>query len=95
MESINTNETDNDNDGKALESHEIIELQAFSERKAWIIEKIEVSDVTVLSFLFLSFSVPGKNATDSCVCRVGRSATVVRGNAAGIAQPRRIGKLAG
>lgn len=27
---------------EALESHEVIELQAFSERKAWIEEKIKV-----------------------------------------------------
>ena len=27
---------------QALESHEVIELQAFSERKAWIEEKIKV-----------------------------------------------------
>ncbi len=29
--------------GQALESHEVIELQAFSERKEWIMEKIKVS----------------------------------------------------
>lgn len=28
---------------QALESHEVIELQTFSERKAWIEEKIKVS----------------------------------------------------
>jgi hypothetical protein len=35
----------NENDGEeqALESHEVIELQTFSERKAWIEEKIKVS----------------------------------------------------
>ncbi|KAG8218441.1 hypothetical protein J3R82DRAFT_4067 [Butyriboletus roseoflavus] len=31
----------NDTDKETLESHEVIELQAFSERKAWIEEKIE------------------------------------------------------
>jgi hypothetical protein len=35
----------NENGGEeqALESHEVIELQTFSERKAWIEEKIKVS----------------------------------------------------
>lgn len=28
---------------QVLESHEVIELQTFSERKAWITEKIHVS----------------------------------------------------
>lgn len=28
---------------QALESHEVMELQAFSERKEWIMEKIKVS----------------------------------------------------
>ena len=35
-----------DGEGKeeeALESHEVIELQAFSERKDWIVEKIKAS----------------------------------------------------
>jgi len=30
-------------EGQALESHEVIELQTFSERKAWIEAKIKVS----------------------------------------------------
>ena len=38
-ESINTDE---DAEEQALESHEVIELQIFSERKAWIEEKIKV-----------------------------------------------------
>lgn len=33
----------NDTEKETLESHEVIELQAFSERKAWIEEKIRVS----------------------------------------------------
>lgn len=33
----------NNSEGETLESHEVIELQAFSERKAWIEEKIKVS----------------------------------------------------
>jgi hypothetical protein len=33
----------NDDEEQALESHEVIELQTFSERKAWIEEKIRVS----------------------------------------------------
>ena len=32
-----------DSEGQALESHEVIELQTFSERKAWIEEKIKVT----------------------------------------------------
>lgn len=31
-----------ESDAQALEGHEVIELQAFSERKAWIEEKIKV-----------------------------------------------------
>ena len=33
----------NDTEKETLESHQVIELQAFSERKAWIEEKIRVS----------------------------------------------------
>lgn len=33
----------NDKEKETLESHEVIELQAFSERKAWIEGKIKVS----------------------------------------------------
>jgi len=36
-----TNE--NGDEEQALESHEVIELQTFSERKAWIEEKIKVN----------------------------------------------------
>lgn len=32
---------------QALESHEVIELQTFSERKAWIEEKIKVGSWTI------------------------------------------------
>lgn len=32
---------------QALESHEVIELQTFSERKAWIEEKIKVLNLSV------------------------------------------------
>lgn len=34
-------------DEQALEWHEVIELQAFSERKAWIEEKIKVRRVAI------------------------------------------------
>lgn len=34
---------ENAGEEQALESHEVIELQSFSERKAWIEEKIKVS----------------------------------------------------
>ena len=37
----------NDTEEQALESHEVIELQTFSERKAWIEEKIKVSFLRV------------------------------------------------
>lgn len=35
--------TPTEGEEQALESHEVIELQTFSERKAWIEEKIEVN----------------------------------------------------
>jgi hypothetical protein len=40
----------NENGGEeqALESHEVIELQTFSERKAWIEEKIKVGSSDIL-----------------------------------------------
>jgi hypothetical protein len=41
-ESVSTT-SKNDTEEQALESHEVIELQTFSERKAWIEEKIKVS----------------------------------------------------
>ena len=34
--------SDNNGEEQALESHEVIELQTFSERKAWIEDKIKV-----------------------------------------------------
>lgn len=34
------------NEEQALELHEVIELQTFSERKAWIEKKIQVSTLT-------------------------------------------------
>ena len=42
-ESTDTPPDQNDTEKETLESHEVIELQAFSERKAWIEEKIKVS----------------------------------------------------
>lgn len=38
-------------DEQALEWHEVIELQEFSERKAWIEEKTKVSDALVTTYL--------------------------------------------
>jgi len=38
----------NDSEEETLESHEVIELQAFSERKAWIEEKTKVSTRVVI-----------------------------------------------
>jgi hypothetical protein len=37
-----------------LESHEVMELQAFSERKEWIMEKIKVGILNPRSSLFAS-----------------------------------------
>lgn len=34
---------------QALETHEVIELQSFSERKAWIEEKIKVSNLSCMT----------------------------------------------
>jgi hypothetical protein len=49
---------------QALETHEVIELQLFSERKVWIEEKIEVL-CTLISFdLGFTFTiVPSKSAS--------------------------------
>jgi hypothetical protein len=35
-------ENSDQNEEQALESHEVMELQAFSERKEWIVDKIKV-----------------------------------------------------
>lgn len=44
-----TTTTNDDGEGEqALESHEVIELQTFSERKAWIEEKIKVNFPEIL-----------------------------------------------
>jgi hypothetical protein len=44
LEGSETISSDNNSEGEqqALESHEVIELQTFSERKAWIEDKIKV-----------------------------------------------------
>lgn len=39
---------------QALQSHEVMELQAFSERKEWIMEKIKVSILNSQTCLFVS-----------------------------------------
>jgi hypothetical protein len=41
--SPSTNQPSLEGEEQALESHEVIELQSFSERKAWIEEKIKVN----------------------------------------------------
>jgi hypothetical protein len=38
-----------DSEGQALEAQEVIELQIFSERKAWIEEKIRVHMISFLT----------------------------------------------
>ena len=40
-----------DSEEQALEWHEVIELQAFSERKVWIEEKIKVGTLSYFTFL--------------------------------------------
>lgn len=45
-------ETYEQNDEQPLESHEVMELQAFSERKEWIMEKIKVSTLNPHLCLF-------------------------------------------
>lgn len=50
---------------QALEWHEVIELQAFSERKAWIEQKIKVCPFVAPQYnLMDSLSVLGANASD-------------------------------
>ena len=44
-----TEDTSEQGGDQPLESHEVMELQAFSERKEWIMEKIKVSILTPLS----------------------------------------------
>ena len=41
--SSDNNTVSSEGEQQALESHEVIELQTFSERKAWIEDKIKVS----------------------------------------------------
>jgi hypothetical protein len=45
-----TEENNVDGRDQALESHEVIELQIFSEKKAWIQEKIKVSVLNCRKF---------------------------------------------
>jgi len=52
-----------DGEEQALESHEVIELQTFSERKAWIEQKIEVLYASPSDGQFTDrHLVPGENA---------------------------------
>jgi hypothetical protein len=46
-------ETSEQNGEQALDSHEVMELQAFSERKEWIVDKIEVRN-SVLPLCYFS-----------------------------------------
>lgn len=54
----NTQTVKEGGDDKPLESHEVIELQTFSERKAWIEDKIKVWERKMFGVLlvFISFS---------------------------------------
>jgi hypothetical protein len=54
-----------DGEEEALESHEVIELQQFSERKAWIEEKIKVNLIsTIRSAQVNTSTVPREHATN-------------------------------
>ena len=66
---------------QALESHEVIELQTFSERKAWIEQKIKVLYGSLLDGQFTDrHLVPGENAAHRSLRRVGRCARVCPGH---------------
>lgn len=55
---LDTQSVDEGGEEKPLESHEVIELQTFSERKAWIEGKIQVWEQQLfrLPLIFISFS---------------------------------------
>jgi hypothetical protein len=49
-----TEENSEQSGEQPLDSHELMELQAFSERKEWILEKIKVCAPTSSSFFYLA-----------------------------------------
>lgn len=64
-----TNE--HEDDEQALESHEVIELQTFSDRKHWIEEKIKVRSIVPRAFstLLIHHTVSGEDAAYRGFCR--------------------------
>lgn len=60
-----TEVTPEQNVEQALESHEVMELQAFSERKEWIMEKIKVCIQIPLSSLFFCLTISPKKLLES------------------------------
>ncbi|EIN10805.1 hypothetical protein PUNSTDRAFT_132875 [Punctularia strigosozonata HHB-11173 SS5] len=63
-DSIDTSERDDDDNDKALESHEVIELQTFSERKAWIVEKIKLLESMPPVNAFVGLEAVRKSSTE-------------------------------
>jgi hypothetical protein len=76
---------DSSGEEQALEWHEVIELQEFSKRKAWIEDKTKVGSLYSLKFALLSTSItapaPGNNASSTGFCGTGRRTRVRRGGA--------------
>jgi hypothetical protein len=67
-------ENSEQNGEQALESHEVMELQAFSERKEWIVDKIKVCSFAQLSRRFLLndktfWTALGGHASHRPLCR--------------------------
>jgi hypothetical protein len=62
---------------ETLRSHEVIELQAFIERKTWIEDKIKVTYCNTSHYVLLRLSLAsGSNASRRSVCWAGRSGNV-------------------
>jgi hypothetical protein len=64
--------TPTEGEEQALESHEVIELQTFSERKAWIEEKIEVNlNLVCVLQVTHPYLVSRENASNRGFCWFG------------------------
>ena len=63
---------------QALETHEVMELQAFSERKEWIMEKIKVGILNLYALPFRLLTIfrkaSGGHASRRTLCRPRRRA---------------------
>lgn len=73
-------EHDDDGEEHALDSHEVIELQAFSERKDWIMDKIKVRSPLIkcrAPFMTPIALVSGDTPTYRGVRRPGRRSRIV------------------